>query len=307
MADRTNTRGQRRFLCVGLPDTGKTTFLVALYHVVESGEVPGSLRLQEGKLFEVDRAYIQSQRERWLDYKQVVRNKVDRKDPIALTLIDSEAPGDPIQLDLPDLSGETFRVQVEERVMPNSFLERLKESDGLLLFVNPATVSEPTSIVEADRSLDGVAEDDHADGADDEAEGDDEPQPSEKFSPAKCCTAAKIVELLQFWRPYLRRRPMPLVVVVSALDVLDVTPHKNEPARYVADKLALVDQYLRANADVFTYVVCGVSAQGVSYNDAAGLALVAGEGAAATRIRVRPEPPSGGHDVTSMIRWLMSQ
>ena len=73
--------------------------------------------------------------------------------------------------------------------------------------------------------------------------------------------------------------------------------------------LAEMGQFRMAknNADVFTYVVCGVSAQGVSYNDAAGLALVAGEGAAATRIRVRPEPPSGGHDVTSMIRWLMSQ
>ena len=50
-------------LLIGLPETGKTTFLAALWQVVESDEVPGALRLEK---LHGDREHLNKIRADWL-------------------------------------------------------------------------------------------------------------------------------------------------------------------------------------------------------------------------------------------------
>lgn len=297
------SRQPRKLLCIGLPEAGKTTFLVALYHVVESGEVAGSLELEKGTLFETDREYIQSQREKWLNYAPVERNKTDAKGPILLSLVDCSAGCSKVHLDLPDLSGEAFRMQVEDRIMSRALRDKVGACDGLLLFINPESVSEPITIAEVDAALGDVPTDPEreiGDSGDEDAE-----EPDIDFSPDKFCTAVKLVELLQFLKPYCSVRPIALAVVISAFDLLAKTPYRDDPAKYLAEKLALLSQYLQSNSEIFAYSVFGVSAQGVAYKNAEDMAAHAGKGAAAERIRVQPVPPTGAHDITHVIRWLV--
>ena len=49
-------------LMVGLPGTGKTTFLAALWHVAKSHEVPGSMRLERR---EGDQEYLNWIADEW--------------------------------------------------------------------------------------------------------------------------------------------------------------------------------------------------------------------------------------------------
>ena len=57
-------------LVVGLPRTGKTSFIAALGHVVESGEVPNSLQLVDlGNV----RDRVNAISKEWLGYREVDR------------------------------------------------------------------------------------------------------------------------------------------------------------------------------------------------------------------------------------------
>lgn len=296
-----------KLLCAGLPGTGKTTFLVALYHALESGSVAGGLRLVDGTLFEADRDYIQAQRESWLDWKTVERNKTDAKDSIVLSLTDL-ASGMNVNVDVPDLSGEAFRVQVDERIIANSLRTRLAECNGLLLFVSPPSIVEPTTIDDADGVLEQLeTPDSKGEEGDDNDESADDSAAGEGFLPEHCCTAAKLVEILQFSVPLVRRRPLPVALVISAFDLLENTPHRSSPQSFVDAKLSLVDQYLRANPEYFKYSVFGLSAQGADYKNRAAVDRASRARTAAERVRLLPVPSTGEHDITFLIRWLVEQ
>ena len=307
-------RPSKSLLCAGLPETGKTTFLAALYHVVESGEVAGSLQIVDGALFENDRNYIQTQRERWIDFGKVERNKADVQGPILLTLTYAGARSD-IRLDLPDLSGETFRQHVEERVVGKSFLERLARTSGVLLFINPDNVREPFTIAQADCALDAGNDEERQEGSaslpphpesDDSVPLPDSPSDEDStFDPRDCCTAVKLVDLLQLMSRGLQVAPLPVAIIVSAYDTLKNSPrYKDDPERYVREKLALLDQYLRANTDRYTHRIFGVSAQGGSYTNDAERSTMVSKELASERIEVRPIPATSRHDISYPIRWL---
>ncbi len=57
-------------LLVGLPDTGKSTFLAALYHQVEGGDIKGSLVLER---LGSDIEYLNRIREDWLKCEKISR------------------------------------------------------------------------------------------------------------------------------------------------------------------------------------------------------------------------------------------
>lgn len=62
---------QNHFLMIGLPQTGKTTFLAALWHVVKNlHEVPGALSL---KKLQGDQEHLNRICDNWLEFKQVAR------------------------------------------------------------------------------------------------------------------------------------------------------------------------------------------------------------------------------------------
>src|SRR4051812_40467330 len=92
-------------LVIGLPGTGKTTFLAALWHVAESEEIPDSLRLLR---ISDDARHLNSIKNDWQLFRPVGRSIVAPAQHASL-LVRDPVQGAEGEIVFPDLSGESFR------------------------------------------------------------------------------------------------------------------------------------------------------------------------------------------------------
>lgn len=309
----------------GFRATGKTTFLVALWHtVVNSSEVPGALSLE--KIYEGDRDYITKRYNEWLAYEAVKRTLVDYDTPILMTLRE-QLRQRLLQIGIPDLSGETFKVQFEERRASPTLVDAIKGATGVALFINPKKVDDPTRIrdvwdaveKEEDDQEPALPEQDRKPlaqptetAADEVGEAESEgaaappetnqasKNPAADFNASRCCTQVKYVDLLQQLVEHGPKRPLRCAVIVSAMDTLDDTEFKDRPENFVRARMSMLDQYLRANRRLYEARIYGVSAQGGKYN-ATTIEALAKLGA--RRIRVCTDGERD-NDISRPIRWL---
>src|ERR1700680_4955240 len=86
------------FLLIGLPDTGKTSFLAALWYMVGQSGTNCGLTLER---LDGDIQYLNQIRDAWLEYRPVPRNKADLEKPVSMLLKDS-ATGQVGRLGFPD-------------------------------------------------------------------------------------------------------------------------------------------------------------------------------------------------------------
>jgi hypothetical protein len=275
-------------LFVGLPSSGKTTFLAALWHVAESGEVPSSLQVSQVTGL---RDHLNKIRGQWLSCEEIDRTKIPAERTVSLKLRNPYTSHE-TELWLPDLSGETFRLQWETRQWSVEFDALAGDSLGALLFIHPKCVFEPGRI---DTSIDRMAD---VLGAVTDVRIDDvTPLP---WTPDKSPTQVKLVELVQFLkaRPF-SGRALRLAVIISAWDLV---MQGERPEIWLQKRLPLLFQYLAANVEVIPFRIYGVSAQGGDLSSQATelQRLVK----PSERIRV-DGPEAEAHDITAPIRWVM--
>ncbi len=275
-------------LTVGLPSSGKTTFIAALWHVLESGEVPDSLQLVE---VHGNRDHLNRIRKQWLDCDEIERTKITAERTASFRL--RTHTGESTELFVPDMSGETYRMQWEARQWTRQFQDHAAHCQGVLLFVHPQNVVEPVRI----DSL--VARIEEQLGVPGNAETPAEDSQPIGWTPAAAATQVQLVELLQFLLriPFHDRR-LRLAVLISAWDLVNGTT----PQRWLTARLPLLDQFIEANVERLPSRVFGVSAQGGELKDAAKLQELA---IASQRIRIVGEGCSS-HDITGPIKWLMA-
>ena len=123
----------------------KTTFLAALWHLIEADETDCRLKLDR---YEGNLKYLNSIAEAWRTFKKVPRtSQVVGDIDIAIHFVDShtQAKG---RAFFPDLAGETFDVQVESRRCRPVFLKNVDGDDGILLFISSDSKQDNLSIVE---------------------------------------------------------------------------------------------------------------------------------------------------------------
>src|SRR5437660_6881619 len=113
-------------LIIGLPESGKTTFLAALWNVVTSREVDGSLRLVK---LDGDRKHLNKIRKAWLEYRKVGRTVPTTEEVVSMKL---GLPRDDrlVELVFPDMSGESFRQQWVDRKWTKEYDELVSEASG---------------------------------------------------------------------------------------------------------------------------------------------------------------------------------
>ena len=95
-------------LMVGLKGSGKTTYLAALWHYLESAEVGDRLVVPQ---LQPDRDYLNAIRNSWLALRPLERTSMRTKATASLRLQDAKS-GAEIEITLPDLSGESISVAV---------------------------------------------------------------------------------------------------------------------------------------------------------------------------------------------------
>ena len=281
-----------KVLVIGLPFTGKTTFLAALWAVVSSGEVPGSLTLEK---LEGDKQYLNEIRATWADVQKLDRTKIADERVVSMRLKD-EASGRCGEILFRDMSGESFEQQWTHRIWSQDYATLVQEAGGAILFVHPRQVKDTVLIAKKDAAAAIIR-----------GSATEEPAPAESSGgklpqyPTYSSTQIHLVEALQFILRERERSHLRLSVVVSAWDLIETAYGKGKvtPEQWLASSLPLLDQFIRANHESISLSVFGVSAQGGELSEAKELRKTM---RAVDRIEVVPTS-GGSNDITLPVRW----
>lgn len=270
---------------IGLPRSGKTTFLAALWHLLNASEIPSKFVLDK---LVGDHTHLNTIVEAWRRCEEVPRTSMAAEAKVSIHVKEASS-GKQAVLHFPDLSGESFERQLSTRLCTPDYVEGFEGTGGVLLFVTADQPSEGMSITEVTPLINGE-------------EVVEQPEDHKEWKPEMVPTQVNLVELLQF----LQRQPFKRVVrrvavIVSAWDVIESPDLK--PDQWLQREVSLLHQFLISNPESFTFRVYGVSAQGGDVTSPLRDELVVK--IPSTRIAC-VGPDTDQHDLTSPIAWLMS-
>ncbi len=272
---------------LGLPKSGKTTFLAALYHLVDSGEVQTNLRVSS---YSGDQTYLNSIVRSWLECKEVTRTSQALDTNVELHLV-RPTTGRAITLAFPDLGGESFETQVEQRRCRQDYVDGCNLGGGILLFVSPDRRGDEEMTIVEGNAIFGAPATGKQNGA----------QVQMSWSPNLVPSQVKLVELLQFMEvpPFARRRRR-VAVIISAWDLV---PNRSlEPRKWIETEMPLLYQFLMGNPGAFDTRFYGVSALGGDIKDEARRRELMAMTHSARIMCVGPN--CSPHDLTVPISWL---
>ena len=278
-----------QILLAGLPASGKSTFIAALWYVVKNPDsCPGCLALD---VLGGDKEYLNALTAHWLCCSDLHRTNPERAADDLLEL--STPSGDRFGLSLPDHRGENFMKVWTDRNWQEEFTVAARAASGLLLFVRGDDIIQPISI----RAVGGNGTPEDEDVGEEEVE-------AKPFDPREVPTQVVLVDMLQLAVRVRLGRPLRTAVMVTARDALNPVERDLPVADFVGRELPLLSQYLAANPVDHPAKMWSISAQGGDYErDGKELAE---KGEPASRIEVVEEDAQCSHDITNPIKWLLA-
>lgn len=304
----------KAIVAMGLPESGKTTFLAALWHLLTNKKVPVRLSLE--KLAAEEATYLRAIATRWAQAKKQERTFHSGNKTVKLTL--KAESSEVFDLTFPDIAGEAFSQMWEMRECTTAVADALRGT-GVLLFIHvdkikpPGWIADDAALAEglgdAPAEADMDAAPDVSANAPAEAPGEGQGDGSVKWKPESSPTQVQLVDMLRCLQaPPLDVGPRKLAVVLSAWD--KVEEDAVLPERFLELHLPLLHQYLACGLTAgWAHRIFGVSAQGAEYDDAKGPAS-----AEADRMRDMEIPSQRikvvvgdaiSHDLTEPVNWLL--
>jgi hypothetical protein len=284
-----------KLLLLGMANTGKSTYLAALIHLLTAGRATTSLTLAGLSSFE---AHAVALEDRWLACEPLDRTRKRSRGEGGFRIIPATGGGE-VELAIPDLSGEHFRQIAARGMAAPGLFDALSNADGLMLFTNADRAPDDRLIFdEASEAAD--LEDAFAEELG-EKPAPPEPDPEPVFNPDEMPEEVVVVELLQILnrRPSVRRKRS-IAVVVSAWDVVT---DSETPAEWLRRKRPMLWQFLEYNPDLWDFQAWGVSAQGGDYRlETERLRQLTDP---ADRIRIEGNGASR-QDLSAPISWLIT-
>ena len=240
---------KRSVVVMGLPGSGKTTFLAALWHLVSENEVPCKLTyvsLQSGNVDHLHEIATQ-----WRAAKKQERTAQGGDKPVSMVLRAERA--DPQTVTFPDVAGEAFLQMWGRRECDETVAGWLKEP-GVLLFIHADKITAPKWVIE-EKLLN------------EEFGIEPEVEDVVEWSPDGAPTQVQLIDLLQSLQTDpLDVGPRRLAIILSAWD--KAAGRGLSPEDYLAKRLPLLDQFLSHGLDPsWETRIYGVSAQGGDYDD----------------------------------------
>jgi hypothetical protein len=240
-------------VAMGLPGSGKTTFLAALWHLVSEKELPCKLTYVSLQTDNIEHLHeIASQ---WRAAKKQERT-AQGGDKLVSMILKAEG-GDPQTVTFPDVAGEAFLQMWGLRECDETVAGWLKEP-GVLLFIHADKVTVPKWVIDEKLLLEemGIPPEDEA-----------EPEDVVDWSPDVAPTQVQLVDLLQSMQSEpLDIGPRRLAIILSAWD--KAAGRGFSPEEYLARRMPLLDQFLKHGLNpVWETRIYGVSAQGGDYDD----------------------------------------
>jgi len=289
---------------IGLPGSGKTTFLAALWELVNERRVTKVLAFDS--IGDNDQSYLRKIVTVWRRATEQARTRLTGLSAVKMNLKDNA--GQVVEIAMPDAPGEDFRAMWEDRELGRVLGESLADGN-IMLLLNGDKVKAPAWVTER--------------AAQRRAAGRQKAENLPKdWHPSLAPTQVQLVDLLQLIsHAPVGRAGRKIVIMISAWD--KVEGERLTPDAFLRQKLPLLAQYLEAARDNWTPRVYGVSAQGGEYDgNEANVQVVNGEAPkkkatkgrdaeqlrevdiAANRIRlVSAERES--NDLTEPLQWLM--
>jgi hypothetical protein len=306
-------QNSKRYLVFGLSGAGKSTFAAALWHLVDSHEVPTVLA--KGK-HSGNFRYLEKIAKRWCDGWKLERTKSEEVEDVSINLLHEESGAD-FSLEFRDIAGESLETAFTTRYCDPEFVQLVKNADGMLLFVSADRKMDDATIldVRARTGEDGEPEDEDQDDDDEDDErgdleqeagqGDAIASQDQPFDTERVPLQVRLVDLLQSLRlnPF-NKKPFRIVVIISAWDLANGAFGD----KWLAEKMPLLDQFLRGGEIADAVRMYGVSAQGGMFakkgdKDDEDRKEIMRIRPASKRIRVEGHD-AGKHDLTHPVRWL---
>jgi len=279
---------------VGLPSSGKTTFLAALWHLIFGRELPTTLSFDS--IARGDQTHLNRITDRWLGAQEQERTLTNGDTIVGLNLLDGSRRQ--VHLTFPDVAGEVFSRMWEQRECDHEVAEMLRQGN-VVLFIRANKISLPMWVTDITQQAEAL-------GAD-EAEEQDDPV---SWTPALAPTQVQLVSLLNM----LAEGPLDiggrkLCIMLSAWD--KARGEGLAPLPFLVQKLPLLHQFLMTNRDTWDWQVYGVSAQGGDYDGTnQGVAprpeaeQLRGVDIAARRIILTRDGVAETYDLTTPLAWL---
>ncbi len=240
-----------RMCLVGLPATGKTTYIAALWAYLTSGAPNATYRVLT---MPKDTKYLNAIANAWAARQDMPRSSTGATDTVEFTI---EIEGrDPVTVVLPDLPGELFLNAIRRPAIDSVVAAAVETSDLLLFFVNGQEAKTFTPLGDQEPPEDaGHAEDESA------ALGE-----LNEFVVGELDADTLNTELMERLCFLLRDQSLPpIVVVVSAWDALE--GKYASPEDWFRAEQPMSWQYVDGLRSQTTVGVVGVSAQGADYRD----------------------------------------
>ncbi len=269
----------RSILLLGFKGSGKTTLLAALWHLLEAQEIRSELLTPT---LQPDREHLNAIRQRWLELQRMERTGLQQPQIVSVNVEDRQS-GVRGSIVFPDISGEVFRIQWEERAASQDYVELAARSQGALLFIHPDGVNPSPRIGPAAPKT--AKDDDHKVIA---------------WDPKLAPTQVQLVDVVQTYLGFAEMRPLRIAVVVSAWDLIDdegVTPET-----WFCSRLPLLSQFLTSLADAVKVRYYGVSAQGGELTEAKS--KLQSFSKPSERVLVVDETQRHS-DLTAIAKWVM--
>jgi hypothetical protein len=277
-----------QLLLVGLPETGKTSFLAALWHYLKSPKIPNR-KLTQYKLSPNDK-YLSNIYKDWLSCKRPVRTALaEQKNTDVELFLQHTSTGEKFVMNVPDVAGETFRSQWEQRTWMNTYLEEVEKAAGFIFFIHSQKNIVTLNLLQDSYGVQP-----------EKADSDD----SIEWSPKKTTTQIILVQLLQFHLEYFTRTPMPVAFVLSAWEKELDEEFTSEPAEWLESTMPILSQFLKANHEKLQAKIYGISAQGGDFEDGDKRAALQRLREPAERIRVQVGAEQS-NDISAPIQWLL--
>lgn len=230
----------QRIAMLGLPKTGKSTFLGTLWHFVEEPSVED---IKEADI-EGSRKHLQELASHARALTEITRTYHDDDEHFE---VDVEFAGSgTVKLVIPDRSGEQFQGLIERRQWPELLRDELAVATGLILFVNPDEHNPPLELYVA-------------------AGAGPPPDGPAEYTNHGACTSAQLIDGLENVIEAMSNRwPLRVAVVISAFDrVEDATPQE-----WIEKRLPVIASLLETDSARIEGAAFGVSALGGRREDA---------------------------------------
>lgn len=242
------TMSSSSVVIIGLPGSGKTTFLAALWHLINSQDVETHLAFHS--LGKGNIAHLNAIAEQWRDAKVQERTASGGLQMVTMNLVDSSKVA--LQVTFPDVPGEAYTKMWEDRECDIEVVDTLM-ADSVLLFIHADNIESPKWVVDevAMCKALGIAL---------------ESEEIIPWHPKLAPTQVQLVDLLQLLSTDpLGVGPRRLAIMLSAWD--KAAGEGLSPQEFLSSNLPLLKQYLSSNVDGWNVRIYGVSAQGGDYDD----------------------------------------